>query len=497
MNLRRRLILTVVIVAVPLSAGAMKLRQELEWREAVEGLAEVALIRMEEGGHEAVLRDAHMFPPPPDRRPRPRGDGRRGERPRPPREDGPREFDRPPPRDEGPRDADRAPRTERMELFAYARDFTSANRTAPEFPQELRDELESGASHSGRAIGLEDHQGLQVAIRTPWPTEEDAYVLATRRGPLPQFWSIPSALAALAIYLGVLGAVWFAAGPLVSRARRLEREVRRAAADRYAKPVELTGSDELTRLGTAFNEAGAALHEAIEVAERRESTLRRFVENTAHDVGTPLTVLHGHLANLQRGPDAEALKGAVEETQYIAALLGNLATAAQLEDMEAPPERHRVDLGQLIERVVARHRPLARERGVELEFATPERPVHVAAEVTLLERALGNPVHNAVQHGGDGGHVTVHLEVTGDALERFRLRVLDDGPGVRADQIEQLSERSWRGDAARQRFPDGHGLGLAIAREIADRHGFDFDLAPNEPTGLTVTFEGPLANEPA
>ena len=205
MNLRRRLVLTVVIVAVPLSAGAMKLRQELERREAVEGLAEVALIRMEEGGHEAVLRDPGAFPLPPDRRPRPRAEGRRGERPRPPREDGPREFDRPPPRDEGPRDADRAPRSERMELFAYASDFSSANRNAPEFPQELRDELESGANHAGRAIGLEDRQGLQVAIRTPWSTEEDAYVLATRRGPLPQFWSIPSALAALAIYLGVLG----------------------------------------------------------------------------------------------------------------------------------------------------------------------------------------------------------------------------------------------------------------------------------------------------
>jgi signal transduction histidine kinase len=381
-----------------------------------------------------------------------------------------------------------------MELFAYASDFTSANRNAPEFPPALRDQLKAGSAYAGRAVGNEERRGLQVAIRTPWPTEEDAYVLATRRGRLPQFWSVPSFLAALAIYLGVLGAVWFAAGPLVSRARRLERQVLHAAADGYSNPVKLTGSDELTRLGAAFNKAGAELHGAIKVAERRETTLRRFVENTAHDVGTPLTVLQGHLTNLQSGADADALMGAVEETHYIAALLGNLVTAAQLEDMDAPLERHRVDLNELIERVVARHRPLARERGIELEFATPEEPVHVAADVTLLERALGNPVHNAVQHGGDGGHVTVHLEVPDIGHGSFRLRVLDDGPGVPPDQLEQLSERSWRGDDARQRLPDGSGLGLAIAREIADRHGFKFGLAANEPTGLTVTFEGPVTN---
>ena len=138
------------------------------------------------------------------------------------------------------------------------------------------------------------------------------------------------------------------------------------------------------------------------------TTLRRFVENTAHDVGTPLTVLQGYLAALQRrplpSPEAESLQGAVEETQYIAALLGNLVTAARLEDMDVAPARDRVELNALVERVVARHRPLARERGLELEFATPEHLVHVDAEVTLLEQALGNPVHNAVRHGGEGAH---------------------------------------------------------------------------------------------
>ena len=64
MNLRRRLVLTVVVVALPLSYGAMALRHELELREAVSGLAEVAMLRMEEGGHEALLCDPERFPPP-------------------------------------------------------------------------------------------------------------------------------------------------------------------------------------------------------------------------------------------------------------------------------------------------------------------------------------------------------------------------------------------------------------------------------------------------
>ena len=87
-----------------------------------------------------------------------------------------------------------------------------------------------------------------------------------------------------------------------------------------------------------------------------------------------------------------------------------------------------------------------------------------------------------------GGHVAVVLEPDGD---RFRLRVLDDGPGVPDDALARLTERSYRADDARTRSPGGQGLGLSIAREVAQRHGFETTLRRSDAGGLEVELQGP------
>jgi len=232
--------------------------------------------------------------------------------------------------------------------------------------------------------------------------------------------------------------------------------------------------------------------------EEREATLRTFVANTTHDVMLPLTVLQGHLSNLRRdagsGPGERRLAAAAEEAHYIGSLLQNLSAAAKLEGGSAV-ERHPLDLGALVERVIARHRTVASAAGVGLEHAVPEAPLWTEGDVTLLEQAVGNIVHNAIRHNREGGHVGVVLDEDGEG--RFLLRVADDGPGVPDDQRARLGERRFRTDEARQRHPEGLGLGLSITRDVAQRHGFSLDFAANEPSGLVAALGGPrLAGPP-
>jgi signal transduction histidine kinase len=120
----------------------------------------------------------------------------------------------------------------------------------------------------------------------------------------------------------------------------------------------------------------------------------------------------------------------------------------------------------------------------------------VQGDVTLLEQALSNLVHNAVRYNRTGGHVAVLLEEA-TAPAGFRLRVLDDGPGVKEEELQRLVERRQRGDEARQRYPDGLGLGLHIVYGVAERHGFRLDFGRSEHGGLEVTIAGLLAPEPA
>lgn len=114
----------------------------------------------------------------------------------------------------------------------------------------------------------------------------------------------------------------------------------------------------------------------------------------------------------------------------------------------------------------------------------------VSGDVTLLEQAVSNLVHNAVRYNRRGGHVAVLLEEA--APTSFRLRVVDDGPGVPEDQLRRLFERRQRGDEARQRHPDSLGLGLHIAKSVAERHAFALRLGPSEHGGLEATITGPV-----
>jgi signal transduction histidine kinase len=293
---------------------------------------------------------------------------------------------------------------------------------------------------------------------------------------------------------GLIAAIWIASGPLVRRVRALTAAVRRSADARYEVLVPETGRDEITDLARAFNEAGAAVRGHLATLERRDRTLREFLSNTTHDVMIPLTVLQGHLSAMRktlvegRAIEPDVVVASLQEAQYMSSLVHNLNAAAKLEAPEQLLQRHAVDLNALVERVAERHRPVARAVSVELNFAVPEQQITIEGDETLLEQAVSNVVHNAVRYNRPGGHVAIVLDTLGAPRNGFRLRVVDDGPGVPDEKLARLTERRYRDEAARQRDPNGLGLGLAIAREVADRHGLQLRIGRSDRNGLEVEF---------
>jgi signal transduction histidine kinase len=143
-----------------------------------------------------------------------------------------------------------------------------------------------------------------------------------------------------------------------------------------------------------------------------------------------------------------------------------------------------------VARVVSRHAPVAAGRGVEIESATPAEPLHATADVTLLEQAVSNVTYNAVRYNRPGGHVAVILEAEGAS---FSLRVIDDGPGIPEAELSAIVQRGHRGNEARQRAPEGQGLGLHIAFRAAELHGFRLTLGPSEYGGVEARLAGPRA----
>jgi signal transduction histidine kinase len=474
-KLRGRLVLVVVATTVPLVCGAVLAMHEVWDRFAVHALRDVALFQMENGGREECERSPATFA-------LPHRDAA-----------GVESVPAPSPRSHAAKVL--LPAAQHAEVFAYAASLESANPAAPRFPAELRAELEAGAADAHSFAEADGHRVLLVALRTPWTDGPCAVVLA-RQGVRPDVRADHDLVVGSALVgIGLAVAVLLAAGPAVGRIRALSAGVRRAAAERWATPVEERGSDEIADLARAFNAAAAEVRAHVAALEARERTLREFVANTDHDLTIPLTVLLGHLAELRRRADAgepidvSRIRDASREADYMASLLRNLGVAARLEAGEPDASRATVDLNALVARVVARHLPIATAAGVALESAVPESAILVDGDETLLEQAASNLVHNAVRHNRAGGHVAVTLEAPKSPPATFVLSVADDGPGLSAADRERLAGAA-TDDVARPRAAAGGGLGLRIVRQVADRHGMRFSLRARDGGGLVAEIRG-------
>jgi two-component system sensor histidine kinase BaeS len=443
-SVRTRLALTLALAAVPLVLALVAFARQAQRGALVEALTETTLERMADGGSERCARRAD----------------RRGRRVRGPRRRG---------------------------FRAYGEDLEPAFPATPPLEPSLRDVLAGGADRAVRWQG----RRLVLALRVPegGPCAvvrvERRVDLALRSGGLVA----PFLLAVGAVSLTALIAL-LALGPVVRRLRRLAEAV--AERSGYAEDVAVEGRDEVAELARAFNAGSAEVRRRMQELEQRDEALRDYLSRTTHDVMVPLTVLQGHLAALRDQGDAPPgpLRGALEEAHYLGNLLRNLNAVARLEVGEPQVSRHPIDLREVVERVVSRHRPLAREAEVSLDYAVPEGPVTVEADSTLAEQAASNLVQNAVRYNRAGGHVAVLLEATGDA---FELAVLDDGPGIPAAELARVTQRAFRGGEARQRQPGGLGLGLHIVRDVAARHGWRLSFEAPEEGGLRVRIAGQVA----
>lgn len=361
----------------------------------------------------------------------------------------------------------------------------------PPLEQTLRAPLEEGEEHA--AVWLDDPPRARIALRMPWDGPCAVIVVERPSGPQSRaaFWRILgwSTLVALLTALAAFGAI----GPIVRRIRALEKSVRAQAKGGYEGEVVVKGGDEIADLARAFNEASSEIRAQLVEVSARDEALTKYLQSTTHDVMVPLTVLQGHLSGLRdalkSGEDADLgkVRAALEETHYLGSLIRNLGAAARLQAGEPMLKRHRLDLREIVERVISRHRPVAEERSIALNHAVPERALEVVADSTLVEQALSNLVHNAIVYNDAGGHVAVVLE---PSAEGFALRVQDDGPGLPPEELARVHERSFRGGEARHRRPTGLGLGLHIVRDVADKHGYELAFRAPDEGGLLVELRG-------
>ncbi|HZU11529.1 MAG TPA: ATP-binding protein [Chloroflexota bacterium] len=246
----------------------------------------------------------------------------------------------------------------------------------------------------------------------------------------------------------------------------------------------------LAAVGGLFLSA-IALHPA-RLAYRRQ---REFVADAAHELRTPLSLLHADADVLLRGRsrldpgDVELVEDMVTETNHLTALANHLLDLARLDVGQMPLEQDVIDLAALAMELTRRAGPLAAEKGVSLHVDAPH-PILVIGDRLLIEEAALVLLDNAIKYNHEGGDVHVRARRADD---RAHFEVRDTGIGVSAENLPHLGERFFRVDKARSRQAGGAGLGISIARTIAERHGGRLRLASALGEGTEAALTLPAA----
>jgi signal transduction histidine kinase len=244
----------------------------------------------------------------------------------------------------------------------------------------------------------------------------------------------------------------------------------------------------------------AELTDRVEGANAEKA---RYLRQASHQIKSPLSSIQSYVNVILGGYTGELPERTREIMEKIHArcdaALAALAKRRMLADLRGIDrdglETSAVRLGELVAQAAELQAEPAGKRGIAITVLPHDGPDLVQCDPRLLLALLAELLENAVVYSRDGGLVEVSLEAQGDG--RIAVSVRDRGIGIPARCLPKVFDEDYRADPAVQHHPDGAGLGLTIAREIAGLHGFGLTAQSEEGHGSAFTLSMPPAPAPA
>ncbi len=233
-------------------------------------------------------------------------------------------------------------------------------------------------------------------------------------------------------------------------------------------------------LETQVDERTAELTQALQALQHAEARRRQLFADISHELRTPTTAIRGEAEVTLRGADRPAedyraaLSRIVDTSRQLGGVIDDLLAMARSDIDALSLVRRPLDLAQPFAEAVAQAQALAQARGVALQAEDPLRGHSVVlGDAQRLRQLLLALLDNAIRYSPPGAVVSARLQAdSGD----WCVDVQDQGIGITPHELPQVFERHFRGSTARRHRPDGSGLGLPIARALAQAHGGRIDL---------------------
>ncbi|MGI9310758.1 MAG: ATP-binding protein [bacterium] len=291
---------------------------------------------------------------------------------------------------------------------------------------------------------------------------------------------------AIMLLLAVIGGL-ILSRRTVRKIERINQTTRNIMSGDLSRRVPLTGHND------DFDQVAANLNQMLDRIQSLMEDIRRVSDSIAHDLRTPLTRLRQHLeaARRRETPDSEStrlLEGAIKEADSLLSTFSSLLRIARIESGQIKFGFSQIDFHALVGDIIEFYEPLAEARQQRLETEI-QSGIEFFGDRDLLFQAVANLIENAIKYTPRRGRIGVALARRGD---HAIITVADNGPGIPANERDNVFRRFYRLDQSRS--SSGNGLGLSMVSAVVAMHNGSIELQDNHP-GLRTVMKLPLATQ--
>lgn len=262
----------------------------------------------------------------------------------------------------------------------------------------------------------------------------------------------------------------------------------------YSVRVDLRLKNEFAELQNTFNDMAARIEHEMSLRRKSEEDRRRLILDISHDLKNPMSSIQGYAELLlkQSGLTEQERRGYLQVIQSNSEranrLLSELFELSRMDSPDFSLKLERTDISEFIRQVCGELVPQMEREGFDYAFDIPEESIYAMLDTDRFGRIFQNLASNAMRYNPQGTRISVRLTVQN---RQTVIDFSDDGIGIPAHLADSLFKPFVRADDSRNSKTGGSGLGLSIAKKIAQAHGGDLMLYPGENTGSTFRITVP------